>query len=263
MSRDGSHDDQGGLPASSSPPATQPAARAAVATQQQPKGKMHSLLDSENTQLLLDNTATPFDTETDEQRRAFVHGLLGCVRANPALLACEPIAIRNILMTCARGRILPDGNNAAIVLFKGVPQLQIMTRGMEMVARRAGLNIVSSVVTKQDDFDYNPSPPSVRHRPDIAASKKLDNLIGCYAYYEVSGRILQIVWCNMEDQKNFADASHNNPAWKGDFAHEMFRTKTIKRLLKTAISTSFAMGVEKHGEATAAAEVSKADHATG
>lgn len=126
--------------------------------------------------------ALPENVPAHRFQRAAVTALL----QNPELAECEPASVFQALVKCAMDGLMPDGKQAALVIFKdnkaGVKKAQYlaMIDGIRLIAAEHGWAIQTTVVYAGDTFEYELGlEPKLIHRP--APGNKRGDLVNAYA----------------------------------------------------------------------------------
>ena len=117
---------------------------------------------------------------TDIYKRIAIHAIIN----TPALLSCDRASVMYSLMKALEAGLIPDGNQAAIVPFKGRATLIPMIDGKLMLARRAvpGIRFDSAVVYDGDSFDCERGVhPHLRHTPSLSSRRRPQDVQGAYA----------------------------------------------------------------------------------
>ena len=97
---------------------------------------------------------------------------------NPEIAECEPVSVYDSVMRCAQDGLIPDGKEAAIVVYKGKDgkkaQYQPMIDGVLKRLRQSGLveSIAAKAVFEGDEFDYwfDEDGEHVKYRPNLDAT---------------------------------------------------------------------------------------------
>lgn len=171
----------------------------------------------------------------------FVRVTLTAVQTNPELITADRGTLYNSVIRCAQDGLLPDGREAALVIFtvKGEKRVQYlpMIGGLRKVAAKHRVNLTAFVVYKEDDFDYQLGiDPFVRHKPP-----KLDEPrgepIGAYAVATDSeGRKYLEVMSRQEIEQvravSRAATSQYGPwvNWWGEMARKTVGRRLFKQL---------------------------------
>ena len=72
--------------------------------------------------------ALPILEQIGLKPEAFARVAFNAVMTNPKILDCEPKSLRHAVLLCAQRGLLPDGESAAIVPYKGRPVSRSATR---------------------------------------------------------------------------------------------------------------------------------------
>lgn len=162
----------------------------------------------------------------------------------------NPSSVWNSALACAKDGLIPDGREAALVVFKtkvkcadgitrslATAQYMPMIGGILKMMRQSGevSSLSVQVVHETDDFDYELGDNErITHKPDLASER--GNMIAAYAilktkdggiYREIMGReqILAV--------KKISKARDSGP-WSGPFESEMWKKTVLRRLAKRA-----------------------------
>lgn len=115
----------------------------------------------------------------------FTRVTLTAVQQNPELITADRQSLYNSVIRCAQDGLIPDGREAALVLFKvkGEQKVQYlpMIFGLRKKAAEHGFSLAAYVVYENDEFDYTLGvAPSITHRPPKLGEERGD-AIGAYA----------------------------------------------------------------------------------
>lgn len=162
------------------------------------------------------------------------------VSRNPDLyLKGDKRALFNACVQCASDGLLPDGREAALVMFKGKPQYLPMVAGVIKRMRNSGevIAVDSQVIHQNDHFDYQLGDDArITHKPTLGDPGKI---IGAYAIITLSsGEKLREVMSVAQIDKVRAVSKATSPdspwnQWYG----EMSRKTALKRCAKRAPTT--------------------------
>lgn len=164
----------------------------------------------------------------------FVRVLVTAVQGTPALLNCERKSLLQASMKCAQDGLLPDGREAALVIFKDKAQYMPMVAGILSKVRRSGelLSISAHVVYEKDDFRYLlGDDESIEHAPYLGADR--GEAVAAYAVAKTKdGGIYREVMSVAEiNQVRDVSRSKNNGPWVAWWS-EMAKKTVIRRLSK-------------------------------
>ena len=171
--------------------------------------------------------------EPDAFQRVVFHAL----RRNRSLVNADPASIDQALSKSLELGLLPDGNQAAIVVYKGQATLLPMIEGRLMLARQAqpGISFHTGVVYEGDEFEYVDGLEVVlRHVPNPEADRKPDKLRAAYAIARLPGanHYIEHEVHFLRDLIRYRDrSSARKGPWTTDFA-EMCKKTTLGQLLK-------------------------------
>jgi recombination protein RecT len=115
----------------------------------------------------------------------FTRVALTAVQQNPDVVVADRRSLFNSVIRCAQDGLLPDGREAALVVFmvkqKPVVQYLPMIGGLRKVAATHGISLTAYVVYANDEFEYVLGmAPAVTHRPAPLGTER-GNPIGAYA----------------------------------------------------------------------------------
>lgn len=113
---------------------------------------------------------------------------------NPEIAECDPVSVYDSVMRCAQDGLIPDGREAAIVVYKGKDgakaQYQPMIDGVLKRLRQSGLveSIAAKAVFDGDDFDYwfDEDGEHVKYRPKLDAQGERQFRLA-FAYARLKG----------------------------------------------------------------------------
>lgn len=158
---------------------------------------------------------------------------------SPGLQRCTTDSLHVAILKCVEIGLFPDGNEAALVPFKGKATLVPMVAGLLRLAREAlpGLSIWSAVVYEGDEFDFVlGSEPRIEHRPAKDATRTNDGIVAVYACARPPGSKdveTDVLWRDEIDyfMESSAAGRRGEGPWRTHYS-EMARKTVLKRLLK-------------------------------
>jgi recombination protein RecT len=170
----------------------------------------------------------------------FVRVVLTAVQANPDLLAADRRSLYGACMKSAQDGLLPDGREAALVIFKtkNGPMVQYMPMfgGLLKKVRNSGelAAITAQVVREHDKFRYwvDGDGEHLEHEPLMFGER--GKIIGVYALAKTKDEAVYIevlTETQVQDVRNVSRAKDSGP-WTGPFSDEMRRKTAIRRLSK-------------------------------
>lgn len=114
----------------------------------------------------------------------FVRATVTALMQNADLAPANPeaqTALFQALIKCAQDGLLPDGREAALVLYGGKAQYLPMIGGLRKIAAEHGWTIRTAVIYENDEFTYELGlEPRIVHRP-AGLREQRGGLIGAYA----------------------------------------------------------------------------------
>lgn len=123
----------------------------------------------------------------------FVRAAVTALMQNPDLANADRESVFASLIRAATDGLLPDGREAAIVLYKGKAGYIPMIGGARKILAEYGWTLRTQVVYANDDFDYSEEPPALRHQP-VRPGQERGELVAAYAIAtHRDGRRLQVV----------------------------------------------------------------------
>jgi recombination protein RecT len=188
----------------------------------------------------------------------FISVAVTAIRLDPDLLRHDRESLFNSLIRCAQDGLLPDGREAAMVVFGGKVQYMPMVTGLRKRAAEFGISIAAYVVCQNDTFDWELGfAPSVSHRPPPLDQER-GAPIGAYAvatdrdgakYLEVMSK------GEIEAVRKVSRAKGAGPwtTWWGEMARKTVARRLFKSLpLHTEAISSLLDAVDAefdHGDA--------------
>lgn len=181
----------------------------------------------------------------------FIRVLVTAVQATPALLNVEQKSLLQASMKCAQDGLLPDGREAALVIFGKQAQYMPMVAGILSKVRRSGelLSIAAHVVYERDIFRYLLGDnESIEHSPHLGADR--GEPIAAYAVAKTKDGGIYREVMSVADINQVRDVSRskNNGPWVAWWA-EMAKKTVIRRLSKRLpMSTDLQAVIERIDE---------------
>lgn len=167
----------------------------------------------------------------------FIRVTLTAVQQNPGVIV-HPASLYNSVIRCAQDGLVPDGREAAFVVFRTKDgercQYMPMVAGLRKVAAKHAITLTAYVVYEGDKFDYQlGDEPHVNHKPPALDAER-GGPIGAYAvatirdtgekYIEVMSK------GQIEEVRQVSRAKDRGP-WV-DWWGEMARKTVARRLFK-------------------------------
>jgi len=159
------------------------------------------------------------------------------VQKDPGLLDADRGSLFRAFLACATDGLVPDGREAAIVVFKGQAQYMPMYAGILKKVRQSGelVSICAQVVYQGDTWDYwiDDDGEHFKHIPNLEGSRLPEDVRHIYAMAKTrSGGVFLEVLTKAEVEKirSISRAKDKGP-WV-TWWEEMAKKTAIRRLSK-------------------------------
>lgn len=173
----------------------------------------------------------------------FVRVTLTAVQQNPDLIEADKHSLYQSIVRCAQDGLLPDGREAALVIFKDKKtqtkhaQYLPMIGGLRKVAAKHGIRLSATVVHEHDEFFYELGlePKLVHVPPPLGESR--GKVVGAYAIARdvTSGQLVAdpevMDRDEIEQTRKVSRATSEYGPWV-QWWGEMARKTVAKRLFK-------------------------------
>lgn len=167
---------------------------------------------------------------------------------NPDIAACDPVSVYDSVMRCAQDGLIPDGKEAAIVVYNSKQgkkaQYQPMIDGVLKRLRQSGLveMISAKAVFEGDEFDYwfDEDGEHVRYRPDFTADGQRQFKL-VFAYAKLKGGEMVVEVMNKAEVERVKSASKTGNSSYGPWAQwydRMAVKSALHRLARRLPSSS-------------------------
>ncbi|MBU8540851.1 recombinase RecT [Falsiroseomonas tokyonensis] len=198
-------------------------------TTETPEAKLRQQLSSMAPQFAM---ALPSHIKPEKLQRV----VMTVAQQNPALLDADRRSLLGACLKCAADGLIPDGREAALVMFKDKVQYMPMMAGLLKRARNSGeiAGVIAQVIYERDEFIQTPDDfdHPIRHRPP-ALGQDRGKPIGAYALGKLKdGTVVSEVMSLSEIEKvrRVSRASGAGP-WV-QWWDEMARKTVFRRLSK-------------------------------
>lgn len=126
--------------------------------------------------------------------KRFASVAVAAIKGSPELIAADRESLYNAIVRCAQDGLMPDGKEAALVIYKDrkrgdIVRYMPMVGGFRKIAATYGISIVADVVRDGDTFDYSKVPPALAHKP-APLGKQRGDIIGAYAVAYRAGKLI-------------------------------------------------------------------------
>lgn len=185
----------------------------------------------------LQRMATEFEAVLPPQipTDRFVRTAITAVGMNPDLLRTDRRSLLGACMKAAQDGLLPDGREAALVIFKGKAQYMPMVAGLLKKARQSGQisSISAHVVYERDEFDYQLGDEErIHHKPVITGERGKPIAVYAIARTTDGGAYREVMSvAQVEKVRSSSRASKPDSPWN-TWWDEMARKTVIRRLAK-------------------------------
>jgi len=165
----------------------------------------------------------------------FVRTAITAVGMQPELLRTDRRSLLGACMKAAQDGLLPDGREAALVIFKGRAQYLPMVTGLLKKARQSGQisSISAHVVYERDQFDYELGDNErILHKPLITGERGKPVAVYAIARTTDGGAYREVMSvAQVEKVRAVSRASKPDSPWN-QWWDEMARKTVIRRLAK-------------------------------
>ena len=167
-------------------------------------------------------------------RDAFLEAIWQTV-TNPKNQELWKCTVPSLLYCCQRSAelgLLPNGQEAAIVPFKGQAQLLPMVWGLAKRCRQSGDigSLYAHVVYSEDEFDYMlGTQPKVEHRPCITGNR--GEFVCAYAVAVFKDGMIDVEIGDLSDIQAIRDCARSDGIWSKWF-DEKAKVGILRRLMK-------------------------------
>lgn len=193
-----------------------------------PEGKLRQQLQAMVPQFAM---ALPSHIKPEKFQRV----VMTVVQQSPDLLNADRRSLLGACIKCASDGLLPDGREAAIVVFKGRPQYMPMVAGLLKRARNSGdiARVTAQVVYEKDRFTWKPADDKPVEHEAPPLSEDRGKPIGAYAmaWLKDGSVVCEVLPLKeLEKIRNVSRAKDSGP-W-ATWTDEMYRKTAFRRLAK-------------------------------
>lgn len=164
----------------------------------------------------------------------FVRTAITAVGMNPELLRTDRRSLLGAVMKAAQDGLLPDGREAALVIFKSKAQYMPMVAGLLKKARQSGQisSISAHVVYEKDQFDYELGDNEhILHKPSLTADRGKPIAVYAIARTTDGGVYREVMSVAQVEKARAVSRSKDSGPW-ATWWDEMARKTVIRRLAK-------------------------------
>lgn len=193
-----------------------------------PEGKLRSQLAAMAPQFAM---ALPSHIRPEKMQRV----VMTVVQQNPDLLSADRRSLLGACIKCASDGLIPDGREAALVLFSGKVQYMPMVAGLLKRARNSGdiATVTAQVVYEKDRFVWKPSEERPIEHEAPPLSEDRGKAVGAYAMARLKDGSIACEVLPMSELTKIRNVSRakNSGPWT-QWTDEMYRKSAFRRLAK-------------------------------
>ena len=164
----------------------------------------------------------------------FIRVLMTALQNSPDLVTANRQSLYASAMKCAQDGLLPDGREAALVMFGADVAYMPMVAGILKKVRNSGelASITSQIVHKNDTFKFwiDGDGEHINHEPLMFGDRGA--AIGVYALAKTKDGAIYIEVMDNAQVLAVKGMAKTKKVWEGAFAYEMWRKSAIRRLAK-------------------------------
>lgn len=189
----------------------------------------------------------------------FIRTVMTAVTQTPDLLQVDRRTLFNAAVKCATDGLLPDGREAALVVFnvkdgngwKKSAQYMPMVRGLIKLARQSGeiSTLSAHIVREKDEFEYVlGDEEKLIHRPMIEGDAGKMRLVYATVTFKDGTKQREVMTLAEVNKVRAVSRSKDSGPW-ASWPDEMARKTVIRRLLKyVTLSPDLARAVDRDDE---------------
>lgn len=164
----------------------------------------------------------------------FIRVAVTAASNDPKLLDANRLSFYNACMKAAADGLVPDGKEAALVIFGGVVSYMPMVAGILKKVRNSGelASITAQIVHKNDKFKYwiDGDGEHIEHEPQMFSDR--GDKIGVYALAKTKEGAVFIEVMTLDQINAVRNVAKTKTVWDGAFGPEMWKKSAIRRLSK-------------------------------
>lgn len=165
----------------------------------------------------------------------FIRIVHSAIQEKPDLLEMNRPSLFAACMKAAQSGLIPDGNEAALVPYKGMVRFTPMVKGITKKIRATGIKSMTVLhVYENDDFSYwvDDQGQHLLHKPVVFGDK--GKKLGVYMQVVDKDGNAEVETMDNDqlDAIKKASPSGNSGPWAGDFRSEMEKKSVIRRMAK-------------------------------
>jgi recombination protein RecT len=166
----------------------------------------------------------------------FVRVVVTAIQSNPSLQKADRDSVLGAALKCAQDGLLPDGREAALVIYGGKAAYLPMIAGILAKVRRSGelLTIGAHVVYEKDAFTYTLGDnETIEHQPFLTGPRGKPIAAYAVAHTRDGGVYREVMSIEEINQvRNVSKAKNDGPwvSWWGEMARKTVLRRLSKRL---------------------------------
>lgn len=154
------------------------------------------------------------------------------INTNPDILKADRQSLYNECVRAAQDGLLPDGREAAFVVFGGKVKYMPMIGGLRKKAAQHGFDLIAQVVYENDEFEFQlGDEPKILHVP-VPLNQDSGPVVGFYAIAtekETGIKYREVM--NKDEVEQVRKTSKSGQNWENWYT-EMGRKTVCRRLFK-------------------------------
>lgn len=163
----------------------------------------------------------------------FVRATVTALMQNPDLVKAETDSLFTSLIRCAQIGLMPDGREAAIVMFGNRATAMPMVGGYRKIAAEHGWSIRASVVFANDEFDHvQGMTETVTHRP-VRPGQARGDRVAVYAVgtHRDGRKEVAVLYADDVEKVRRSSRSKDSGPWR-DWTERMWEKTAARRLFQ-------------------------------
>jgi len=163
----------------------------------------------------------------------FVRATVTALMQNPDLVKAETDSLFTSLIRCAQIGLMPDGREAAIVMFGSKATAMPMVGGYRKIAAEHGWSIRASVVFANDEFDHvQGMTETVRHLP-VRPGQARGDRVAVYAVgtHRDGRKEVAVLYADDVEKVRRSSRSKDSGPWR-DWTERMWEKTAARRLFQ-------------------------------
>lgn len=170
----------------------------------------------------------------------FTRVTLTALQQNPSIANGDRQSLYNAVVRCAQDGLLPDGKQAALVMFGNAVQYMPMIGGLRNIAAKHGIAMATGVVHKADFFEYELGIESTMTHKPAPLDQPRGDVIGAWAQAKDAAGNVYLEVMGKEDIERVRSVSRGKNGdlwtkWYGEAARKTVGRRLFKSLPLTGL----------------------------